>query len=169
MAGQSTAWPAQAFHWVSSGHRACCCECQLRAKSGWARGLQYARNDLVSGHRRQSSAHPLTCTRRYRLVGPTVGSAGTPTTASPEVKRSVSFRPAGRVTGQKRDASFRIVPRIRFEPQEQIQGTSSAGFRSIARGPSRSRAFRPCRPSARSDTQSSPSLICSWFSLAPSL
>ena len=40
--------------------------------------------------------------------------------------------------------------------------------RSKARGLGRPRASRPCRPSARSNTQSSPSLICRWFSLAPS-
>ena len=63
-------------------------ECQKRL----GERLQYARNDLVSGHRRQSSAHPLTCTRRYRLVGPTVGSAETPTPPSYRVPGGEAIR-----------------------------------------------------------------------------
>ena len=79
--------------------------------------------------------------------------------------RNVGYGPTTDIRGvSKRPAKLRGSSR-----KNKFKGTSSAGFRSTARGLSRSRAFRPCRPSARSDTQSSPSLICRWFSLAPSL
>ena len=76
--------------------------------------------------------------------------------------------PGGRLAERESPGAIKTAPRPAAGSTKESRRAQSKKFRSKARGLGRPRASRPCRPSARSNTQSSPSLICRWFSLAPS-